>query len=224
MTAKTLAVTAVLLVSIAVGSTVSQAQSDPGAGWRFKEHPHKIEITPYGGYSWTGAIDAVVDDEYGSLDIKSSGIWGVELDVNVRPGGQLTVLYHRQDSELTFRPTSSQLKNTLSDISVEYFQFGGIGGVYTGRVMPFTMFTLGATRLTPKSPLTSDIWKFSMVLGFGAKVYMGDRIGIRVHVRIPWVIIDGGGAVACGAGGCYVAMSGSGFVQPDIGAGLMLLF
>ena len=211
------------LIVAVVSATPSWAQHGWDDGWGFQEQSHKIEITPYVGYTWTSSLDVRIDDQYGSIDIANSQSWGVEIDINVQSGGQLALLYQRQDSELTFQPTAA-LKETLGDISVEYFQIGGVGGVQNGKVMPFGMFTLGATRLATKAALSSDIWKFSLILGFGAKIYLNDHSGIRVQARLPFVVVDGGGAVACGGGGCAVALGGSGFVQPDVGVGLMLMF
>ncbi|UCH84298.1 MAG: hypothetical protein JSW50_01015 [Candidatus Latescibacterota bacterium] len=210
-----------LAVVVFVNPVGAQYQWDDG--WSPQPQKHKIEITPYVGYTWTSSIDARVDSVLGSLDIESSVSWGIELDINVKPGGQITLLYQRQDSKLIFQPAGA-LKQTLGDLTVEYFQFGGIGGVQKGKVMPFSIFTLGATRFAGQSPLTSDVWKFSLILGIGAKFYLSEHLGIRVQARLPWVLIDGGGAVACGGGGCAIALGGSGFVQPDVGVGLMLLF
>jgi hypothetical protein len=209
-----------VIVLIATSSWAQRSRDD---GWGFQPQKHKIEITPYVGYTWTSGLDVRIDDTFGKLDIANSQSWGLEVDVNVQTGGQFTLLYQRQDSDLTFQPTGT-LKETLGDISVEHFQIGGIGGVQNGKVMPFGLFTLGATRLAAKSRLSSDVWKFSLMLGFGAKIYLGEHIGIRVQARLPWVVVDGGGALACGGGGCFVSLGGSGFVQPDVGVGLMLLF
>ncbi len=215
---------AVAALVLTASSLKAQYPRNPDSGWGFQEQRHRIEIIPYVGYTWTSSIGVQIEDQFGDLDIESSASWGVEIDVNVKSGGQLTLLYQRQESELTFRPGSSFTTETLGDLSVDYFQFGGIAGVQNGKVMPFTMFTLGATRLAPDSLVASDVWKFSLILGFGAKFYLNDHFGVRVQARLPWVLIDGGGAVACGGGGCYVALGGSGFVQPDVGIGLMLLF
>jgi len=215
---------AIVPLVLVAAATPSLAQRQWDDGWGAQPQKHKIEITPYVGYTWTSSFDVRVDNEFGKLDIEDSESWGVEIDINVQSGGQIALLYQRQDSKLTFQPSGSPLKETLSDISVEYFQIGGIGAVQKGKVMPFSIFTLGAARFAAQSPLTSDIWKFSLILGLGAKFYLSDHLGIRVQARLPWVVVDGGGAVACGGGGCAVALGGSGFVQPDVGVGLMLLF
>lgn len=201
---------ALVLAVIPAAPSWAQGWDD---GWSPQAQKHKIEITPYIGYTWTSSIDVQIENTFGKVDIESSESWGIEIDVNVQPGGQFTLLYHRQDSQLTFQPTGA-LKETLGDVSVEYLQIGGVGGVQKGNVMPFTVFTLGATRLAAKDQMTSDIWKFSLILGFGAKIYLNDHLGIRFHARLPWTVIDGGGVVACGGGGCYVAAGGTGFVQP----------
>ncbi len=87
---------------------------------------------------------------------------GVEVDVNLHPGAQLALLYSRQDSDLTYK--SGGIKNDLSDISVEYFQIGGIGGARQGKTMPFGMVTLGATRFAFKDiRAADDLWKVRLI-------------------------------------------------------------
>ena len=185
---------------------------------------HRIEILGYGGYLWSGSIDAYYGTQGGELDLKSGTIWGIEGDVNVRPGAQLVLLYHRQDTELLFR-SYGDVQTFSGDMAVEHWHIGGMSGVQKGNVMPFGMFTLGGTRLIPKFPgATGDIWKFSILFGLGAKIYVSDRVGFRVQGRLPWIIMSGGAAVGCGGGGCYTSFGGSGIVQADVSGGVFVMF
>ena len=84
----------------------------------------------------------------GELDIKDSGIWGIEADITVRPGAQLVLLYSRQDSEITFGYRDDEI--IAGNVAVEHWQIGGMSGVQKGKVMPFGMFTLGGTRIVPE--------------------------------------------------------------------------
>lgn len=181
---------------------------------------HKIEITPYGGYSWTLSrrVDYLLS--YGEIDIKSGAVWGVAVDFTLRPGAQLELLYHRQDSKLTYKELG--IKSTLTDMAVEYWHGGGVYGIQQGNIMPFTSFTLGATRFVFKETGYSDEWKFSMILGLGVKAYLSDRAGLRLQFRMPFTLIDGGGGFACGPGGCYTTIGGYGVSQFDLTAGLII--
>jgi hypothetical protein len=157
------------------------------------------------------------------LDIGNSPVWGVEVDVNLHAGAQLALLYSRQDSDLSYK--SGGIKNDVTDLSVEYFQIGGIGGVKQGKVLPFGMVTLGATRFAFKDlPAASDLWNFSIVLGLGAKVYATDRIGLRFQATLPWTMMSGGAGIGCGFNGCYATVGGVGVAQFLATAGVMFMF
>jgi hypothetical protein len=78
--------------------------------------------------------------------------------MNVREGKQLELLYRRKDSKLIFdAPLSSEL--TLTDVGIEYWQIGGLGGVPRGDVMPYGLFTLGATHFMPKKSSFGVEWR-----------------------------------------------------------------
>jgi hypothetical protein len=191
---------------------------------------HKAEISFFGGYSWTFSRN-VCGIQCGELDVKSSGFWGISGDINVMPGTQLSILYNRQDSDVTFRSDFTRVRETITDVAVEYYHVGVLQGVPMGMVVPFGGATLGATRYaygtvtppagTPFSP--DDDWKFSIILQGGAKVYLSDRLGLRAQARLPFVFWSGGLGIGCGTGGCGTSLVGYGMAQIDVSAGLMLL-
>ena len=156
----------------------------------------------------------------GKLDIDNSALWGIEMDVIVRPGVQAALVYQRQDSKAVYKSPGEPDEST--DLSVEYFQVGGIAGMQQGKIMPFTMGTLGATRYNFKE-FNDDQWKFSIILGLGAKVYASERVGIRVQGTLPFTFISGGGTIGCGGGSCWTAVGGTGVTQWTLSAGLIVM-
>jgi hypothetical protein len=220
--------TAILLSLIAVAATPALAQyRQPPTRSLSQPMQHQFEITPFGGYSWTFARRVSIGppvDATGDLDIKSSPFWGIEVDVTLQPGAQLALLYTRQDTDLTFKPTPGGVKRDVTGMSVEYFHIGGVGGVKQGNILPFGMITLGATRFAYDTVGADDIWKFSVILGFGAKIYASDLIGLRIQGRLPFTFVSGGAGIGCGFNGCYATVGGSGIAQFDVSAGLMIMF
>jgi len=184
--------------------------------------PHKAELGFNGGYVWTWARQ-VYYTTGGELDIKDTGYWGVTLDMNVQEGKQLELLYRRQDSQLTFKAPLSPTTD-LADVAIEYWQIGGLGGVPRGDVMPYGLFTVGATHFIPKNSSFGDEWRFSMIFGLGAKKYIGEKLGIRAQAQLPFTWLDGGGSVACGPLGCITTVGGTGVGQIDVGGGVFLKF
>jgi len=228
MKSKILAVFFVAVVVAAVAAPSRAQYSQPprkqSQSWGTQQQEHRLEIFGYGGYAWTGSIDAWYGAYSGELDVKDSGIWGIEADITVRPDAQLVLLYSRQDSKITFGYGGTKLSE--GDVAIEHWQIGGMSGVRKGKVMPFGMFTLGGTRVVPEwtGADSDDVWKFSIILGLGAKIYINEKIGLRVQGRMPWIIVDGGAYLGCGGGGCYTSFGGSGIVQGDVSGGLFVMF
>jgi hypothetical protein len=226
MKSRTAFVVFLAVVATAATSWAQYRQPPPRKqkSWSAQQPQHRLEILGYGGYLWSGGIDAYYGTTYGTMDIKDSAIWGIEADVNVRPGAQMVLLYHRQDSELTFEKAGG-VSEVAGDIAVEHWHIGGMSGVQKGNVMPFGMFTIGGTRFVPEfGGASDDIWKFSILFGLGAKIYISERVGLRVQGRMPWIFLSGGAAMGCGTGGCYTSFGGSGIVQGDVSGGLFVMF
>lgn len=215
---------------LTVGSPSLAQQGGGGAdyyGFTFQQPQHRFEIIPYYGYAWTVSRGANFGAPVGSgdVDIKSSDMWGVMVDINAKPGAQVRLLYQRQDSDLTFKQAGVTTK--IGDVGVEYWQIGGVGGLMNDQnIMPFSMLTLGATRyiLSDMDPLFSpvpnpdDVWKFSIILGLGAKFYLSERVGLLVSGRMPFTFTSG--FLGIGTGG--LSVGGTGNVQFDVSAGLMI--
>ena len=101
---------------------------------------------PHTGYSWTWSREFFLGTNSGRLDIADEWHWGITLDFNVKPGAQLSLLYNRQNTDLVWRSTVFGASEERVPVGVEYWHIGGNYGVYQGNLMPFTSFTLGATR------------------------------------------------------------------------------
>ena len=182
---------------------------------------HRTELGVHGGYVWSFSRDVYLTTTAGEADFKDTGFWGATLDYVVAPGRHATVLYQRQETTLTFRPFGSPSFN-VADVAIEYFQIGGLAGTAKGNVLPYGMFTLGATHVGASGG--GDEWRFSFVFGAGAKAYLGERLGVRVQSQIPFTFIDGGGSIACGSFGCVTTIGGTGMGQLNVGGGLFVNF
>ena len=179
---------------------------------------HRLEIVPLYGYAWTVSQSATITDQNnnirtGDLDIKNSDFWGIAVDINAHPFAQLRLLYRRQDSQLTFK--SAGTTDDVGDMSVEYWQIGGIKGMVKGNVRPYSGLTLGGTRYNTD---IGDDWKFSIILSLGAKIYLNERIGLTLGGNMPWTFTDA--FLGIGTGG--LSVGGSGIVQFDVIGGLIV--
>jgi hypothetical protein len=180
----------------------------------------RLEITPLYGLQWGGTIRTYEGD----FVFQDSGMWGVIVDVTVRSGAQVELLYWRQDTDVVLDEgfvSSTQ----LFDAAVEYWQ---IGGLYefrrAGNVRIFGSMSLGATHIDPEPAILDDDWKFSTIFGLGAKVFVSDRIALRLQASMPVTYIYTSGGLFCGGGGCYTTLGGEGVVQGNLLAGLTFAF
>jgi opacity protein-like surface antigen len=188
---------------------------------------HKAEITPFVGYVFGNSVST----RNGKVGLAGDMNYGVLLDVNVRPGGQVELSYARQDTKFTYDQFGG-IKRDLTDVAVNYFQIGGLGYVARGQAQPFMSFTLGATWYDPKQNTIDDDegnairiddeWRFSMQLGLGAKYFASERVGLRVQGRLYATFLDSGGGVFCGFGGCSLGLFGTGVIQGDFSGGVTI--
>ncbi len=180
-----------------------------------------IELAGLYGWQFGGSLGAAA----GEVSIKDSDSWGVELDISVPGEIQAVMLYYRQDSRLELQENMTGSKSALFDMSVNYFQVGGMKGVREGNIMPFGLFTLGATLFDPKGSDIDSEWLFSVNLGLGVKIYASERVGLRLQANLLLPIQWAGGGLWCSSGsGCSVSMSGgSAILQGFAGGGLFIV-
>jgi hypothetical protein len=211
-----------LTLALSCSVSVARAQAQ-WKGFTLQEQDHKAEFGIIGGYVWTTSKDFYTTAPV-NADIASSEFYGVELDVNVRPGTQLVLLWTRQDTEFKLKGLGIPSGTPSStDVAVEYWQIGAISGAQKGKVMPYGKFTLGATRYAIDSALADDEWQFSMIFGIGAKMYPNEKIAIRFEAGLPFTFINGGVSAGVGTGGAGVYIGGSGISQWTLSLGVNVL-
>jgi hypothetical protein len=221
---------ALLLV---VGVTSADAQSRGGSAGTiaYTDIPvHKIEINAFYGYMWTWSRSVSYNLNSSSVDLKSTGYYGGSLDIVLRPDTQLTLMFSTQPTDLQIKGGTFGNTTTVGKMDVQYYQIGGLYGVPRGKVFPFTMFTLGATRYHLKDVNVSefpglvggDEWKFSMQFGLGAKFYASERLGLRIQGTLPLTFFSSGFGFGCGGGGCGGTVGGTGLAQTGVSGGLFL--
>lgn len=184
----------------------------------------RFEITPFAGYQFLGSTEVYYSNAVGDVDIKDDMVYGVSINVPAKYGAELELFYSRQDSRLTFDGGPFGSDETLFDMSVEYFQIGVLRGVPKGNVLPYGVFTLGATNFNPKKEGLESEWRFSFTFGLGAKAYLSEKIGLRLQGTLLMPVQWAGGSVYFGTGGSGVGVSaGTSLIQIDVRGGLIIL-
>ncbi len=177
-----------------------------------------LEITPFGGYQIGGKLQI----QEGDLRISDNPTLGVIVNVPVRSGGQLELLFAHQETNLKLRRRATGIQETLFDMAVEYIQLGGLYEAdRNGRLKAFGMGTLGVTHYNPKERGRSSEWRFSGGFGVGAKTFMSERVAIRTEARLMFTLINAAGSIFCSSGsGCLSSVQGTGAAQLLLTAGL----
>jgi hypothetical protein len=194
-------------------------------GARTPEAPggdRRFEVTPFGGYQAGGGATS----RLGQLSLDSSLSYGLMVDIRVRPDATLHAVWDRQDTVLDFRDNNPLFpRRVLVDVAVEYYHFGGTVEFPRGRLRPYIVMTVGATRFDAKVEGFGDEWRASIGFGGGFKTYVSSRFGIRGDVRVwPTLVNTSGGFFCSLPGACLVSIESDAIFQANATAGLFLTF
>jgi len=153
-----------------------------------------VEITPLYGYTISGKVNNYNRTIDVLDDMSFGGMLSVEFD-------------HMSFIELSYLRTNTKAVNTgfvdgrrTSNIGVEQYQVAGLREFKEGKVVPFGRISLGTTRYVQTSDGNDRYWLFSAGLGAGAKIFLTDRIGLRLHSNLILPMEFAGGGFWCGIG------------------------
>lgn len=178
----------------------------------------KIELGGFYGYS----LNTRARTYYGDYTLYNNPNYGGQLSVGLAPDMFVEFTYNRSDSQMKYY--YNNFEEPL-DMSSEYYHIGGLRQVPTssGNILPFGAFSLGATRFDLKETYgeftANDKWYMSIALAAGAKILLGDALGIRLQARV---------GLPMGFNGLWIGTGGSGasfyvpVAQFDFTAGVFL--
>ena len=186
----------------------------------------EIEITPFAGYTMGGQFTDAVTGKSLSFDDTSS--YGIMVDFKQpldKEGGEswIELYYSRQQTKLK-ADQGPFFGDPLFDVNIEYFHIGGTYGQATGKMKLFLVGTFGATHLTPEGEGLHAETKFSLSLGGGVKLYLTERVGIRLDARWFGTLFNGSGSAFCSGGACLINVQGDMLSQYSANAGVILAF
>jgi hypothetical protein len=180
-----------------------------------------FEITPFAGHTWGGDFTDAVTGKTVGMDDTSS--YGIMLDLKQVEETWIELYFSRQQTSLKMNQ-GMFLSTPVLNVDVEYFHIGGTYGEASGKVKPFVVGTFGATHMTPKGEGLDSVTKFSLSLGGGVKLFVNDRVGLRLEGRWFGTLFDGSGEAFCANGACAVKVQGDLFSQYVANAGLIIAF
>lgn len=179
-----------------------------------------IEITPFYGYMGEGRFNAY----QGEIIYPARSIFGGIVNYTVQPGLQGELTYAYMGTELQLREDFVGVPQKLFDMGVHYILLGAVYSPRVGSpVMPYGSFSGGFTIYDPSDARYRSEWRFTLALAGGVKVFLSDRIGIRVQGRVLTPMQFTGGGFFIGSGGASVGVS-AGIItfQGDVLGGLTI--
>ena len=219
----------VLLISCGADDAWAQRRGGGAGGGGGGGLAGPIEFSATYGSMWGGNISTIK----GKLRTATGASYGFMLDVPLHPAMSLELGYTRQDGALDYETVGK--KNTLTDMSVNYWHIGAIRGLIDGPVRPFVSTGLGLTYYSPEAGTVdiedetfniSSMTKFSFSLGVGLKAYFGkaEKIGLRASFKVLPTLYNTGGSVWFGSGGASLGVTGNAIWQWEAAAGLTVKF
>ncbi len=182
----------------------------------------KTEITPFVGYMFGSNVQT----GYGKLHFDDNVQYGAILSFATR-FVDLDLLYSRQDTKANFNNFYGypDYYGTLDDLSLSfnYFQIGATKHIHmNGNVAPFIGANIGACLISPEN-LFDDVWRFSVGAHLGAKVYLTNRVGLRLQAQMLVPIQSAGLVFSVGTGGAGAGIDfESTLLQFGLNAGLII--
>jgi opacity protein-like surface antigen len=196
------------------------------------EYKPGIDVSATYGWMWGGSLSAYNIPtpnnglQSGYFRWASNPSYMFAIEVPARPGVELQLQYTLQPSQLNWDPNTGPTVK-VADMSVNYWQIGATAGLPRGRIMPFTMITVGATYWSFSNFAETDYevenqTKFSFTAGVGVKTFFGEnqKVGIRLQFRVLPTFYDTFATI--GTGG--IGVSGSAVWQWDVGGGIAFKF
>jgi len=180
-----------------------------------------FEIVPIIGYSLGGGFEDSVTGT--QLEVDDSTHYGIILDFKDTPVTQIELYYSLQPTRLK-SDGGALVGNPLFDMDIHYIHVGGTYMAEDEKVKPYVVGTFGATYMDPKKAGLDSETRLSMSLGGGVKLFMTDRIGLRLEGRGFGTYFGNSSAAFCGSGKCAISMEGDLFFQFTANAGLIIAF
>jgi len=180
-----------------------------------------IEVTPLFGYTFSGKVDAY----YGTYDVKDDMMYGGLLGVQITDNSYVELSYRRNDPKLYVNSLANG--NSIRNIGIEHYMVGYLHEFTDGKIKPFAVANIGLSRYLGKANKSNRYWFLSPDFGVGAKMFLTEKIGIRLQTDLIMPLEFSGSGIFCGIGTAGSGCSGEvvfnvPIVHWDLTAGLII--
>jgi len=187
-----------LLVLTLAGFTAAQSQVYYGA-------PKKtIEITPFAGYM----INTDIVGAYGYVENDDAVSFGGAIAVDIQRMLQIEFSYTYSKASSYFRSSNIGYDSFGFDVAYNHFVLSSVHELKPGgKVVPYGKAGLGAWWASPESNTPNpkyqlqDTWRMLVEFALGAKIYMSEKVGIRLEANVAMPLNFYGAGFYVGTGG-----------------------
>lgn len=202
-----------MLVVVCVAAPVARA--------RYLDEVQAVQFTPFWGYRFSGGLEGEDEDE--EYEIDDTDCWGGMLDFRLTDSTQLEFYFSRQETEVEAK-NGLFTGETLFDMDVDYYHFGGTYILPSESWQPFVVGTIGATRLDPDAPGGDSLTRFSLGIGGGLRYFPLENLGLYVAARGVFTFVEGEVLFRSEGGEATVKVDSDGLWQAELQAGLVFAF
>jgi len=196
-------ITASALLILLITSSFAQTGTNEPVG---------LEFSGFYGYRFGGKVDVFYGADLGYIKINDNASYGLDVSYAVRDRFSLNLQWSRQDTKMDFYGYQEIGAEPLGDIAVEYFMISALSDVGTAnnQVVPFGGAGVGIVVATPRERNLETSYRFAFTLQGGVKIWLNDKVGLRLRGAMLAPMQWGSGGLFCGSGsGCQVGVGAS---------------
>lgn len=173
---------------------------------------HAAEVTPFGAFRSGGEFSDTTSGN--TLDIDNTGAYGIIIGMPYQRGKLLEFFYSHQHAALVEK--SGTGANTLFELDIDYFQFGGTSEFSTTpAIRPYVSGGLGFSWLSPGLDGLDSELRPAFGIGAGFVWKLTDQIGLRFEFRGTGTFFGNGSSIFCNNGQCTANLRGDLLFQTD---------
>ncbi len=184
-----------------------------------------IEITPTFGYQWGGSVQGYE----GEIVVDDGAQYGLILGYRVQKELVVEFFWSYLPSVAHFEPyylttVDPSLIGLSTDMDTHYFQLNAVWETGRGKTKPFLGAGAGIVMFSPSDSRYETNVYAAMNFSGGLKVYLSEKIGLRLQGRLLMPLYVSGGGFYVGTGGAGVSVgAGVPILQGDLSAGLIIV-
>lgn len=188
------------------------AQYSPQAKTTQASSGGRLQLSGFAG--WVTSSD--IYTSVGKLRIDPTNSWGAEIAFAGGPGTKIALkwVYYKPTVRFESGSYTYPSSNNFS-VDTNYFLIQGEKGYRRGRVEPFFGGSIGGVVYSPDSFTLGnasyspgDSWFFAFGLAAGAKIFVGDKVALRLGIEMLAPLYFSGGGFYAGTGGSGAYVSG----------------